>query len=520
MSAAQHDPTIGWWENRWLLGALILLSTVPLLYPPIPPLVDLPGHMGRYAVQLAPGDPVLSQWYQFRWRLIGNLGVDLGIEPMARAFGLELGVKLIVLAIPALTVAGLIWIAREVHGHVTPTLFFALPLAYGHPFQFGFVNFALSMALALLAFALWLQMARLGAARMRPWVFAPLACVIWVAHTFGWGLLGLLCFSAELVRLRDGGRTWSQAALRAGLACLPMTLPLLPMLAWRSEGAGGFTGDWFNARAKWAWLQTTLRDRWMAFDIVSMIVLTAVIGLAASHRRLEFSRNLAASLLVLALVFTLLPRIVFGSAYADMRLTPFLFAIALIAIRPKPGAPPRLLAGLAIAGLAFFAVRTAATTTSFAIASDRTQAALAALDHVPRHARVAAFVGRTCAMSWSTNRLEHVSAFAIIRRHAFSNDQWAVVGAQPMKIVKRDAPGFVTDPSGLVTAKPCPRDIVRTLDQSLRRLPRDAFDFVWLIDPPRYDERLLAGLVPVWTDGRDHLFRIKSSSLPVDRTGR
>lgn len=502
-----------WWEGRWLLAALVVLSTVPLWWPPIPPLVDLPGHMGRYTVQLSPGDPALGLWYRFEWRLIGNLGVDLLIVPMARLFGLELGVKLIVVAIPALTALGLIWIAREVHGgedaRVPPTLFFALPLAYGHPFLFGFVNFALAMALALLAFALWLRMARKGATRLRPWVFAPIACVIWVCHTFGWGLLGLLCFSAELVRLRDEGRSWVTAATGSAIACVPMALPLIPMLAWRAEGAGGFTGDWFDWVAKILWLQTVLRDRWAVFDIASVALLAGVIGLAAVRRDLTFSRNLGASALILALVFVLLPRIVFGSAYADMRLTPYLFAIALVAIRPRAAASRQLLNGLAIAGLMFFTARTAATTASFALASTRTQTVLTALDHVPPHARVVAFVGRTCRMTWSTDRLEHIPAFAIVRRHAFSNDQWAVAGAQPMKIIRRDARGFVTDPSQLVTTRPCASDTVRTLDQSLRRFPRRAFDYVWLIDPPAYDARLTAGLVPVWANGRDRLFRVE-----------
>jgi hypothetical protein len=71
-------------------------------------------------------------------------------------------VKLIVITIPAMTVAGLLWIAREVHGRIPATALFALPLAYAFPFHFGFVNFALSMALALLAFGWWLRLARLG----------------------------------------------------------------------------------------------------------------------------------------------------------------------------------------------------------------------------------------------------------------------------------------------------------------------------------------------------------------------
>jgi hypothetical protein len=139
-----------WWQTRWFVLAAMLAACVPLLWPDIPPIVDLPGHMGRYRVQLDRGaHPWLTDWYQFRWSLIGNLGVDLLIEPLAPLIGLEPAVKLIILTIPALTVGGLLWIAREVHGRIPPTALFALPLAYGYPFHFGFVNFALSMAWAL-----------------------------------------------------------------------------------------------------------------------------------------------------------------------------------------------------------------------------------------------------------------------------------------------------------------------------------------------------------------------------------
>ena len=78
--------------------------------------------------------------------------------PLGRLIGLEAAVKLIVLCIPPMTVAGFLWVAREVHHRIPPTAMFALPFAYSHPFMFGFVNFALSVALAFLAFGLWLHL--------------------------------------------------------------------------------------------------------------------------------------------------------------------------------------------------------------------------------------------------------------------------------------------------------------------------------------------------------------------------
>ncbi|MEJ8630908.1 hypothetical protein P0F65_15620 [Sphingomonas sp. I4] len=196
---------------------MALLAALPLIWPTVPPLVDLPGHMGRYRVQLEyANQPWLATWYRFEWQMIGNLGIDLLIEPLAPIFGLELAVKLIVMAIPVLTVTGLLWIAREVQGRIPATALFALPLAYSYPFQFGFVNFALAMALALNLFALWLRMGRLGAVKLRAVLFVPLSCVLWVAHTFGWGVLGVLAFSAELIRQHDIRRAKGRTASAVG----------------------------------------------------------------------------------------------------------------------------------------------------------------------------------------------------------------------------------------------------------------------------------------------------------------
>ena len=41
-----------WWSTRAFAVVMMLAAMVPLLWPAIPPLVDLPGHMGRYAVEV------------------------------------------------------------------------------------------------------------------------------------------------------------------------------------------------------------------------------------------------------------------------------------------------------------------------------------------------------------------------------------------------------------------------------------------------------------------------------------
>ncbi len=499
-----------WWEQKWVLIAFILCAALPLLWPTIPPLVDLPGHMGRYQVEIyGATTPSLGAFYAFNWHLIGNLGVDILVIPLAKIFGLEFAVKLIVTSIPMMTVAGMIWIAREVHGRVPPTTLFALPLAYGHPFIFGFVNFALAMALALLAFALWLRLARQKRFRLRAALFFPIGLILWVCHTYGWGMLGVLAFSAELVRQKDTGKSVFRSGINAGLHCLPLVPPLLLIIIWRSGAVGGGTGFWFDIVTKMHWLAMTLLDRWKYFDIASIFMLFVILYVAAHDRRLEFSRNLGASAIFLVILFLIIPRTVFSSAYADMRLTPYLFAIAIIAIRLRPSENGSFAKMLALAGFSFFMIRMIATTISFMIYSHSYDRAIEAIDHVPSNARLISFVGTECHNPWFNERLVHVPALAIVRRNAFSNDQWVMAGAQLLSAKKSDAAGFISDPSQIVTENKCAGEVWRTLDTALLTLPRGAFDYILLIDPPPFKNSNLGSASTLWTNGRDTLYRIR-----------
>jgi hypothetical protein len=498
-----------WWESRLCVVLFVLATMLPLAYPAIPPLVDLFGHMGRYRVELDLGhSPWLQQYYDYHWAAIGNLGVDLLVIPLGKLFGLEPAVKLIVIAIPPLTAAGFLWVTSEVHGRIPPTAFFALPFIYGYPFLFGFVNFALSVAFAFLAFGLWLRLGRLDQTKLRSWLFVPISLVVFFTHTYGWGLLGLLCFSADAVRLHDRGRSWWRAGIEAALHTSVMALPILVMLVWRSETHGGQTVGWFEWKIKWRWIYSALRDRWKLFDIYSLAAAGLVFVYALVSRKLTLSRNLAFSAIVLAVSFAIIPRIVFGSAYADMRLIPYLAAVALLAIRFR-GAPDRRTAHvLAVLGLLFFAGRTAANTVSLGMAARDQQAKLQAIDFMPRGARVITLTGMPCREYWPLLRNSHLGAMVIVRREGFSNDQWLLEGVNLLDLKYRSAGYFAADPSQLVRPNGCRDFLHRNIDESLAALPRRDFDYLWLIDVPPYDPALVEGLQPVWRGPGSILYRL------------
>lgn len=511
-TALATDVTQGgqrWWESRLCIALAVFVTMVPLLYPPIPPLVDLLGHMGRYRVELdLQHSPWLQQYFDYHWAAIGNLGVDLLVIPLGKLFGLEPAVKLIVLAIPPLTAIGFLWVAREVHGRIPPTAFLALPFIYGYPFMFGFVNFTLSVALAFLAFGLWLRLGRLGQTRLRAWLFVPISLIVFFAHTYGWGLLGLLCFSAEAVRLHDRGRSWFRAGFEAALHTSVMAIPLLIMIGWRSETHGGLTTGWFEWKIKWRWVYGALRDRWSYFDMGSLALVVAIFVGALVSRRLTLSRNLAFSALILAIAYAIIPRIIFGSAYADMRLVPYLMAVALLALRFRVMPTSRVASILAVVGLAFFGMRIVGNTVSLRMAAVDQEAKLKALNYVPEGARVVTLTGMTCVDYWPLLRNAHLGAMVIVRRDGFSNDQWLLEGVNLLDLKYRAAGYFAADPSQLVRPNDCRDPLHRTIDGSLAMLPRSDFDFLWLVDVPPYDASLLAGTKVVWRGPGSILYRL------------
>lgn len=495
----------GWWETRMCVSLVVLAAAIPLVYPAIPPLVDLLGHMGRFEVALELWrSPTLHNFYTFHWAPIGNLGVDLLVRLLAPIVGLEPATKIVVALIPPLTAAGFLWAAREMNGRIAPAAYLAIPFAYGQPFLYGFVNFSLSMALAFIAFALWLRLGRLGRSRLRAAIFVPLSLLVFFAHVYGWGVLGLICFSAEVARERDRGSAWPSAVFRAGVEALCLASPLIIMAIWRSSGSGPLAWAFFEWGAKLLWIETALRDRWQWFDLISVGAIIVVIFVAARQSRIATVAVFPA--IALGILFLLFPETMLGSTFADMRLVPYVIALLLIGIRP---AEARTSSSLAAAlALAFVTVRLTANTLSLADSWREQQARIGAVAHVPIGARVAAFVGIECHGSWALTRDIHLPSLITVRRQGFSNDQWIIEGAFGLGVKVHDAGYFAADPSQIVLPNGCNDGAHRTVGEALSKFPRHAFDYLWLIDTPALDPALSRGLEPVWENPGSALYRI------------
>ena len=254
-------------------------------------------------------------------------------------------------------------------------------------------------------------------------------------------------------------------------------------------------------------MRSLLRDRHEVFDRGSVALLGLVLAGGAAAWLLDRRRPSGLTLIVagavLALLYVVMPFALLGSAYADMRLAPFVVATALLAI----GTPRRGAGWIAIAALAFFGVRTAASTFSFKAYDESFRIGLAALDHVPDGARVLGLVGKSCRPGWASHRLDHLPSMVIVRRHGFSNDQWQAHGAQLLTVTYDAAGAFGADPSQFVVERRCERIERMAFPRAIATFPRGAFDYVWAIYQPR--EKIdLSGLTLVWRGEHSVLYRV------------
>jgi hypothetical protein len=488
-----------------LFGAilLVLATTLPVAFLTTPPMIDVLGHMGRYALQTGlDREPFLQTFYAFHWQVIGNLGADLLVEAFAPLLGMAGAAKLAVVLVPLLSASGILLLSRQLHGRVTPFAVVALVLIYALPFTWGFLNFSLAMGCALLAFNAWL---RLGPSTLRAVLFVLVSLVVWLCHTFGWAFLGILCVADSLTRQRQQHSSIPALLLATLRDCAPLLAPLVPMSMWRSGAAGAGIDGWFDIQEKAAWLISTQRLGWEWTDKACAGVLMVLVYAGLRSRSVRVDRGLMLAAGIAFAAFLLLPRQIFGSVFADMRLAPYVLMLALVAMRDSDVAG-RGRSLLMLLALAFLGFRLALTTHIYHERERDLEAHLAALQVIPEHARLATLIEVPCHWEWPLPWFSHLGSVALVRKHVFANDQWANSSMNPLQVHFAAAGRYATDDRQLFYPTRC--GMRPTLAQSMRALPVRAFTHVWVVgvSPAAIPQR--AGLKLAWRSADAAVFAV------------
>ncbi|WP_010186220.1 hypothetical protein [Sphingomonas sp. PAMC 26605] len=498
-----------------MVACFALLAAVPFLLTTIPPLTDIPGHIGRFSVQTAsPGDALL-RFYGFHWRLTLNLASDVLVELLHSMAGIVPLVWLLCALTPLLTVVGIAAIARQLNPRGADSLPWALLFVFNFAFLYGFLNFTLTLALGLIAVAAWLGL------QSRPWrralLFIGVTPMLLIGHgVAGFVMLVLIVGHGVGEALRDRPMR-RRRETRAALIRLwpPLVAGATTVLVWRLTGArGGGPTAWILDRKLDA-LVTMLRDQNMVFDVGSVVcaLFVTIVGFRSGARL----RGGAAGMVIgLTALFVITPSLISGSNRIDTRLAPVIALLALALLDWSQVERSRRRAVL-LTGFALLAARFMVTTISFARYDRRYAMELQALPHIPVGSRVLNLARVDCGtQGWRSQRLEHLGSFATTTRGSWVNAQWSVDGLQLLDVKYRPSPDYVSDPSQLIWPAHCidrsqPFGVREhhTLLESMPRLPLARVEYLWLIG-----ERLPAGyrdprLHRVWNDDISELYRVQ-----------
>jgi len=342
-----------------LLTALML---TPLLWVPVPPLVDYPNHLARMWILVAGGKiPELAGDYIIHWRLVPNLAMDLVIPALARVMPLEVAGRVFI----GLTMLGLaggtLALHRALHGRTSLWPACALLFIYNAALFWGFLNFLCGLALFFLLFSGWIA-TREWRTPPRLFVFSLAAAILLIFHLFAFGLYGLSVMSYEFGRRVQGWRL-SRAAF---LSLFGIGLQFIPALFlwWMSLSNSGpmFTkyGSWADKRyallAPW-----TFSHQPLLLDKLTICFCAGFLAFAILTRSLKLVPEMRWPLWMMAAVAIAMPNWLSGSWAADTRL-PIALPFIIIASTRLQSSHKRVIGLCALGAAMLFGVRIWSTT--------------------------------------------------------------------------------------------------------------------------------------------------------------
>jgi hypothetical protein len=500
-----------------VVALLAILAVLPFLWTPIPPLTDVPGHIGQFSIQTAPAGSTLLRYFTFHWALTLNLASDAIVQALHPVLGVIPTVWLLCAATPALTVVGIMSIARATNRRGAHALPWSLLFVFNYPFLWGFLNFALTQAFGLIALAAWIALD--GRRRLRAVLFLVATPMLLIGH----GVAGIATI-AMIVGHAIGRHSlhrpgnWHGQALRSLVALWPPVLAAVAtVIIWKASGSSeGGTTLWLFHR-KTGSIISMVRDQNKVFDI-GTVACCIVIWLLGRRWGARLGGGGAGAVIVIIGLFLATPSLISGSDDIDTRLAPLIPMLAF-AMQDWSRVDRRRRRLILTAGFALLGARFAVTTASFVRYGQRYAAELTALRYVRPGSRVMNLSQVDCH-GWRSARLEHLSNLASTFRGAWVNSHWSIEGLHLLQVRYRPSQEYYNDPSHMVFPARCIDAAVKpyadyraaqTAVMAMPALPLEQVDYLWLVGaqlPAGYHDARLRRL---WHDDISELFLIRHS---------
>lgn len=512
----------------WAVAALLILaiSLAPFFIVEVPAVLDYPNHLARYFILAHPHDPNLAKMYAPQWRLVPNLGMDILGRALLVFLPPHVGGRILLALSLAAPLAGTVLYARAAFGRWTWWSLGSGVLAFNGIFILGFMNFLLSLGVALTGAAAWRIWRRRERLRLAALGGALIGLGAFFCHVLGFAYFALLIAADEteaLYRLRQQGLfTWS----RARSTMLVLAAALGPTLVLYALIHGVTARD---AWMVWLWRSKLIGclTPFMAYDW-RMTELTAVVVcgvIILVWRRSRPAGGVVLALSLLCALFLMAPFFAAGAAFVDFRLA--LMAALLLFAGLAPRLTPR--AGMAVgAALALVIAGRMAHVTANWQGRARDLADLRiSLAHVEPGAKILPVrtdypenppqgAGRILP---HVERLdEHLGALAVIERHAFWPRLFANPSQQPLRVKPPyDRIAAPEEPiiswQSLFVTTPTARDVGWYPGLTDWRAQ---FDYVLLLGPKPPPGNIPSGLTLIRAGEAASLYRIDHDQIDHD----
>jgi hypothetical protein len=520
--------------SRLQLVALFVVFTaiaaMPVALHPLPPISDYINHLSRmYVIAALGSDSDLSRFYQVNWQVIPNLMMDLILPVLVRVMNVYAAGQAYMIASFVLILSGAFALNRQLYGRWSVLPLVAFPLLYNHVFLVGTMNYVSGIGLSLWALVAWIALRERNLA-LRLTVSALFVTALFFCHLFVLGTYGLGLLAFELQRLwsltrAENAQHLSVRALSIRLLDFAATglpfLPVLPMLM--------MSPTW-GLRSEVSWeLSGKIDGLIFAVDVYSDVValtLAAVVALVAGYAAyrgaLRFHVFGTVLLAVGAVVYVVMPRIIFDTYMADQRL-PISLAFMVIACAQldfgRLGLPLAFARWGAVAGLfLLLAVRTFEVQTEWTALSPGLASFRASVELINRGTKVMiAYADPDGGDDVRDLGLVHAACLAVIEKSALVTTVFTVVGKQILH-VRADYRDRVDTQDG---SPPTVENLLQVADREpssdsddyWRRWTTD-FDYLYvLFTDAHYRNPDPERLTPIFVGDKFVLYRIENSQV-------
>lgn len=478
-----------------LITAIGVVLILPVWIVRYPPLVDYPNHLARYFILSHLHDPnmKLAQFYASRWIVTPYVAVDVLAVMLGKVLPIYfVGRVILSLSLVAFPLAAYLFL-RQVGDESRYLAAWVLVITYGPIFLASSMNGALSTALCFFLLAAWLK--RLA----KPWGWASwlwlltLATLLYLTHLVGFVIAGLIVAAYCL---------WTRQSLPRIVMSGVMFAPGIVLYAieyvrgksyWLKEADPSYRYHVDIWNKIWLLVDPLRGYSHLGTKLLFASLLISVAVAIWKNRDMQLNSSWLGVSATMFLMYLCAPS---NFHNLDMRIVPFLFVLGMTVAEVGPRARV-----LGLIGLAAFLFHSVDVDRTFISRQAKLERLHRSFDAIPPYSKAFPMV----PMSYEPYECDYLYfwAYGVIERGWFSPFLFHSLGIHTL---------VLKSPTSAIAKRMWPQmpipDALPGVNEPDWPEIEARFDYLWVLDIPRFSEPISRFGQLVYSDGSVKVFRI------------